>query len=114
MDINTHCILLSRTFSFIDMYQWLHTEMVYLIVVVAIFLGMLFEAAHVPWWLTYVMMAYCLVHVITEFALEIHNCCMYDKNRDRQEQFELMKRNDSETKEPEFAVSFLFAITPQR
>ena len=51
-------------------------------IVVAIFLGMLFtDQANIPGWLTYIMMAFCLVHVLAEFILEIHYCCMYDRNR---------------------------------
>lgn len=49
--------------------------------VVAIFLGLLFTSVNVPVWITYIMMAFCLFHVCVEFILEIHQCCMYDKNR---------------------------------
>jgi len=51
----------------------------------------------------YVMMVFCLFHVCVEFILEIHQCCMYDKNRDRQEEFQMTSKGEARAQEPQYA-----------
>jgi len=49
--------------------------------VVCVFLGLLFPQAQVPYWLLWLFMAFCLFQFLWELILEIHQCCMYDKNK---------------------------------
>jgi len=84
--------------------HWFFGTVAHVFAIVAIFLGMLFtDKASLPTWIVYVMMVFCLFHVCVEFILEIHQCCMYDKNRDRQEEFQMTSKGEARAQEPQYA-----------
>jgi len=46
-----------------------------------IFIGLNLPKAHVPWWGTWVMVAFMLFHLIIELVLEIHGCMNSKKQK---------------------------------
>jgi len=59
-----------------------------------LFIGLNLPKAHVPWWATWVMVVYMLFHLIIELLLEIHGCINARKQKLRDEEYELRKKND--------------------
>ena len=55
--------------------------MVFAISVPNIFIGMDFGKANIPWWATWILVAWVIFHIIVELSLEVHQCCTYKKNK---------------------------------
>jgi hypothetical protein len=89
-------------------FNWIHWFLGTCAAVLAtptLFIGLNLPKAHVPWWATWVMVVFMLFHLIIELMLEIHGCVNSRKQKLRDEEFELRKKNDTRGdlygKEPE-------------
>ncbi|KAI0221795.1 putative ferric-chelate reductase 1 [Lamellibrachia satsuma] len=78
-------------------FNWLHWFVGLVATVLAtptMFIGLNLAKAHVPWWTTWVMVAFMLFHLIIELLLEIHGCINGRKQKKREEEFMLRKKHD--------------------
>ena len=55
--------------------------LVCLLPVPTLFIGLNLHKAFVPWWATWVMVAFMLFHLVVELMLEIHGCINSKKQR---------------------------------
>jgi len=59
-----------------------------------IFIGLNLPKAHVPWWATWVMVAFFLFHFVIELILEIHGCLNARKQKQRNQEYDIRKKSD--------------------
>jgi len=64
------------------------------------FIGLNLPKAHVPWWATWVMVAFMLFHLIIELMLEIHGCLNANKQKYRTQEYEMRRPKDDLEQEP--------------
>ncbi|ELT98132.1 hypothetical protein CAPTEDRAFT_207798 [Capitella teleta] len=78
-------------------FNWIHWFFGLVAMVLAtptLFIGLNLHKAFVPWWATWVLVAFMLFHLIIELLLEIHGCLNSRKQESRSEEFELRKKSD--------------------
>ncbi|CAH1773710.1 unnamed protein product, partial [Owenia fusiformis] len=74
--------------------HWLFGAVAHFLATPTIFLGMGFPKVFVPWWATWIMVAWVIFHVVCELILEIHQCCMNRRNKEKREEIEMEKKGD--------------------
>ncbi|KAK7495836.1 hypothetical protein BaRGS_00012826, partial [Batillaria attramentaria] len=78
-------------------FNWIHWAFGTIANVLAIpqiFIGMDFGKANVPWWATWILVIWVIIHIAIELSLEIHQCCTYKKNKERRRKYEQQKREN--------------------
>lgn len=65
-----------------------------------LFIGMNLPKAHVPWWVTWVLVAFMLFHLIVELMLEIHGCLNANKQKYRTQEYEMRKPKGDREPDP--------------
>ncbi|XP_013403700.1 putative ferric-chelate reductase 1 homolog [Lingula anatina] len=75
-------------------FHWIVGTVAHILATINIFFGMNLAKSGVPWWVTWVMLIWVLIQFITEITLEIHQCCVHKRNKDKREQWEMQKRTD--------------------
>jgi hypothetical protein len=84
-------------------FNWIHWFIGTCATVLAIptlMIGLNLPKAHVPWWATWVMVAFLLFHLIIELMLEIHGCLNSKKQKYRTQEYEMRNVKGSEEQEP--------------
>ncbi|XP_025109765.1 putative ferric-chelate reductase 1 [Pomacea canaliculata] len=75
-------------------FHWAFGTIANVLAIPQIFIGMDFGKANVPWWATWILVIWVIVHIVIELSLEVHQCCTYKKNKERRRKYELQKREN--------------------
>jgi hypothetical protein len=76
-------------------FHWLFGTAGHVLATPTILIGLSLPKAFIPWWATWVMVAFLLFHVVIELLLEIHGCINARKQKQRSMEYELRKKNDA-------------------
>lgn len=69
-------------------FHWLFGTCAAVLATPTIFIGLNLPKSHVPWWATWVMVAFMLFHLVIELLLEIHGCLNAKKQKNRNLEYE--------------------------
>jgi len=82
-------------------FHWLFGTAAFVLAAPTMFIGMSLYKAFVPWWATWVAVAFFLFHIIIELMLEIHGCINGPKQKSRSAEYELTKQSQVAGYEPD-------------
>lgn len=75
-------------------FHWAFGTIANVLAIPQIFIGMDFGKANVPWWATWIVVIWVIIHIAIELSLEVHQCCTYKKNKERRRKYEQQKREN--------------------
>ncbi|XP_074640618.1 ferric-chelate reductase 1-like [Tubulanus polymorphus] len=81
-------------------FNWIHWgigTVAHILAVINIFIGMDLEAAAVLWFCSWILVAWVIFHAVVQITLEIHQCCMRRRDKEKMHDYELEKTKTVQT-----------------